>query len=387
MSGSPAVLLINSMGTGGAERAVAMVADGLRSRGRDVRILCLEKASANEALPTDVPVELLSGMKASSGAAMKLSALPVLAVRLASYVRRERAEVVISHLFRANFVNVLSRTLGRSRHKVIVVNHTRVSRLANDGIQGRINMMLCRRLYPRADLVASVSEGSRGESADLLGIPQGQTATLHDPIDTQAAAAASYSARPACAIVAVGRLIGLKRMCDIVDAFERIAPDYPDVELRIIGDGPERGALEQRALRGTSAARVRFFGRLADPLPSMAGCSVFVSASETEGFGMAIVEALAVGIPVIASDCAFGPREILAPGTDPLRRLDPGEETETGQFGILFPVGSVTGLEKELRRLLDDAGLRAELSRKGPPRAADFSIGSSLDAYEKLLND
>jgi glycosyltransferase involved in cell wall biosynthesis len=384
---APVVFLINSMGTGGAERAVAMVAAGLRRRGKDARILCLEKAAGDDAFPTEPQIAILSRMTASSSPIIKLILLPFLALRLAMYLHRERASVVCSHLFRANFVNVLSRTIGRSCHKAIVVNHTRVSRLANDGIQGWINMALCRWLYPRADLVASVSEGSRRESADLLGLRQEKTATLHDPIDTEAATAAARSARPERAVVAVGRLIGLKRFYDIIDAFERVASGYPDLEMRIIGDGPEMSRLVQRAHRGTSGTRVRFLGRLADPLPAIAGSTVFVSASETEGFGMAIVEALAAGIPVVASDCAFGPREILAPHTDPMMLLGPGDETETGQFGILFPVGSVTGLEKAMRHLLDDAGFRAELSRKGPSRAADFSLESSVDEYEKLLND
>ena len=105
-------------------------------------------------------------------------------------------------------------------------------------MQGRINMLLCRRLYPRADFVASVSEGSRKECVDLLGLQPEKTTTLHDPIDTEAAAAAARSAHPKRAIVAVGRLIGLKRFCDIIDAFERVSPDYPDLEMRIIGGGP-----------------------------------------------------------------------------------------------------------------------------------------------------
>ena len=68
---------------------------------------------------------------------------------------------------------------------------------------------------------------------------------------------------------------------------------------------------------------------------------------------MAMVEALALSIPVIASDCAHGPREILAPATDPTFLLEPGADLEVGQYGILFPEGSVESLVKALRRLLN----------------------------------
>jgi glycosyltransferase involved in cell wall biosynthesis len=100
---------------------------------------------------------------------------------------------------------------------------------------------------------------------------------------------------------------------------------------------------------------------------------------------MAIVEALAVGVPVIASDCAYGPREILSPASDPLRLLEPEANFEMAPYGILYPVGSIDALEKALRKVLGDSDLRAELSRKGTSRAADFSVERAADAYQRLL--
>ena len=81
----------------------------------------------------------------------------------------------------------------------------------------------------------------------------------------------------------------------------------------------------------------------------------------------------------------FGPREILAPGSDPTRLLEKGAGFEVASFGILYPVGSVTMLEKAIRHLLSDNGLRTELARKGPLRAADFAAERSVAAYERLL--
>jgi glycosyltransferase involved in cell wall biosynthesis len=382
---APAVLLINSMGTGGAERAVALAAAELRVRGRDIRVLCLERAPAGEALCPECKTECLSGMATSASSALKLCALPFLATRLAAYIARERIGVVMSHLFRANFVNILARTLARARHRTILVNHTRVSRLLSEGVQGRINWILCRRLYPRADFVASVSAGAAMECAQLLALPSGKAIVLYDPIDVSASAAAAAAARPTHCIVAAGRLVRLKRFCDIIDAFNRLAPDYPDLELRIIGDGPERQVLERQSGATGVSKRIRFLGRSADPLPEMAGCEAFVSSSETEGFGMSIVEALAAGIPVVASDCAFGPREILAPSTDPARLLEGQAGMEMGQYGILYPVGSVGTLTNALRLILGDPVLRADFARKGPLRAVDFSVERSTAAYERLI--
>ena len=386
MKSGSAVFLINSLGTGGAERAVVLLGASLRRAGHEIRILCLERP-ALDAIPAGLDVTYLSRLRSSLGPVLKLLLLPFLAFRLAAFLRRERIRVVISHLFRANFVNVLAKRLARSRHKAILVNHTRVSRLRDEGLQGWINWKLCRMLYPRADLVASVSAGAAAECAGMLGLQPERSIILNDPIDTAAWETAAKRAQPSQAIAAVGRLVGLKRFADLIDAFARLAEDFPRLELRLVGDGPERSDLENRAARTAVLNRIRFLGRMADPAAAVAGCLAFVSASETEGFGMAIVEALAAGVPVVASDCAYGPREILAPETDSMRLLDHNADLEIATFGILYPVGSVNSLEKALRRLIQDTALREKLSRLGLQRAAAFSVEHSTAAYERLFQE
>ena len=136
------------------------------------------------ALPSNIPISYLSNLHESSSAILKLMVLPFLAFRLSSSLSRFRASAVMSHLFRANFVNALARVLAGSRHRVVLVNHTRISPLRTEGIQGRINWALCRLLYPRADLVASVSKGATAECARLLGLPEEKAITLYDPIQT-----------------------------------------------------------------------------------------------------------------------------------------------------------------------------------------------------------
>lgn len=380
-----AVFLINSLGTGGAERAVAEIAVELRKLGREVRLLCLELPPANEALSVPVEVFYLSRMPSFANGIVKLLALPFLAMRLSGYIARHHVDVVMSHLFRANAVNILATVLLRSRHRTVAVNHTRLSRLQEEGFQGRISWSLCRWLYPKADIVANVSAGAAAESARLLALPADRCIVLHDPINTRAAARAARAALPAEAVVGIGRLVDLKRYQDLIDAFARVAPDFPGLELRLVGDGPCRKALERRTSESGVGERTRFLGTLTDPFSALAGCKAFVSTSGTEGFGMAIVEALASGVPVIASDCAYGPREILSPSSDSAHLLEPGSGMELAPYGILYPVGSVRALEDALRALLGDSVLSADLSRKGPLRAADFAIEKSAAAYERLL--
>jgi N-acetylgalactosamine-N,N'-diacetylbacillosaminyl-diphospho-undecaprenol 4-alpha-N-acetylgalactosaminyltransferase len=381
----PAVFLINSLGIGGAERAVAATTARLRQLGRDVRILCLEHLESGSPSSNVCRVEYLSSLKTSSGFVLKFLALPILAIRLSRFVARSGIPVVMSHLFRANYVNVLARLLSSSRHRVILVNHTRVSRLFKEGIPGRISWTLCKLLYPKADLIGSVSSGAARECAQMLGLPDRKSITLYDPIGISALVRAQKRPIGPGAIAAIGRMVPLKRFQDLIEAFSRIALDYPDIELHFAGDGPQRPELENVAVALGISSRIRFLGLLVEPMAALAGCDIFVSTSATEGFGMTIVEALAAGIPVIASDCAYGPREILAPGTDPMVLLEQGSDMELAQFGVLYPVGSVDVLAKALRQLLSDSNLRRDLATRGPARAADFSVESSTSAYEKLL--
>lgn len=233
--------------------------------------------------------------------------------------------------------------------------------------------------------MASVSRASAAECAAFVRIPEARSIVLYNPVDCAAAVAAAAQSRPRPAVVALGRLVALKRFGDLVEAFARLAPDYPELELDIVGEGPERSRLEAQAAASGAAGRIRFPGRVADPFPALAGARVFVSASEVEGFGIAIVEALAAGLPVVASDCAYGPREILAPRSDPTRLLERAQGYEAADYGLLYPVGSVESLEAALRRVLDDASLASALAAGGPSRAADFDIERAADAYEALL--
>lgn len=405
--GSSVVFLIPALGTGGAERAVTAVADALRNRGRDIRILCLEHSPPGEGLTCSVPVEYLSNQRTSASFITKFLLLPILALRLRGYLRRHDCSVVMSHLFRANYVNVLASLLFRSPHRTILVNHTRPLRLASEGFSGRVNLALFRWLYPRSDTVASVSSAAAAECAELAGYGSEKTAVLYNPVDTKRAArtlgrfganGGTTRARdpgekgdPVPFIVAVGRLVPLKRFDDLIAAFARIADAYPTVGLRIVGDGPARPSLERQVQSLGLGLRVDFRGRREDPFAEMVGARALVSASETEGFGMTLVEALALGVPVVSSDCPYGPREILAPETDPRTLLpSPGGGVsgillETAPFGILFPVGSVDSLAAALVRVLDDQELALRYARGGPTRAADFDIQRVADAYEGLL--
>lgn len=392
-------LLVNALGQGGAERVVLTICAELLRRGRRVELVCLEREVAYELPPglrlsflcEEDPDPACAGARARGGIS-KLFALPGQARKLAALSRERGYKVVQSHLFRANYVNVLSRGFG-ARHSVQVVNHTKPERLLSEGLSGRVNAALARLLYPRADKIVAISSRMASDLAAFLRQAEGRMTTINNPYEVEEARRLAalpsdcpHEARPGrVTIAAMGRLIPLKRFGDLIKAFAAVAATRPELDLAILGEGPERQSLVTLASELGVGDRVFLPGFSSNPYRLLGASKAFVLASETEGFPNALIEALALGIPTLSTDCVSGPREILAPGTDWHKSLVLGEGVEEADYGLLVPVGDLKALEKGLRRILEEPALASRLAALGPGRAGDFSARHIVDRYESLL--
>jgi exopolysaccharide biosynthesis WecB/TagA/CpsF family protein len=165
--------------------------------------------------------------------------------------------------------------------------------------------------------------------------------------------------------VFAGRLVPQKDPETLLRGFALLVRAGP-ARLVILGDGPLRGAMHHLAAELGVASRVHFAGYVADPYPWMRVARAVILTSRYEGFANVIVEALACGTPVIATDCPHGPSEILA----------------RGQFGVLVPVGDARALACAMARDLQSAY---------PPhvlrgRAAAFTIDACVEQHEAMFH-
>ena len=165
-------------------------------------------------------------------------------------------------------------------------------------------------------------------------------------------------------MIGAGRLRPQKDFATLIRAFARVRASRR-VRLLILGEGPLRGALERLAGEQGVAADVSFTGRVPDAPAWMARAAVFALSSAWEGFGRVLVEALAVGCPVVSTDCPSGPREILGGGA----------------FGPLVPVGDDAALAAAIARVLDHPPDRDFLMQ----RADAFSLERGVDRYLDVL--
>ena len=169
-------------------------------------------------------------------------------------------------------------------------------------------------------------------------------------------------------ILTAGRLVPEKDTGTLLRAFALLRGRI-DARLEILGSGPERDTLQDLAISLGIAADVRFLGFSPQPFEEIRRADVFVHTSLFEGFGNTLLEAMASGVPLVATDCDFGPREIVTPGVN----------------GILVPVGDPKHLAKALEALLLDPAKRASLVANALRHVQDFSAVTMARRYEAVF--
>jgi L-malate glycosyltransferase len=233
-------------------------------------------------------------------------------------------------------------------------------------------------LNRRYDAVVGPAEAVLRQVRQCEGDLRCATACVPNGVDTERfrplPAAARRAAREAlrldpetCVFACVARLVDVKRHCDLLRAYARIGRARPS-ELWLIGDGPLRGGLEQQAREAGIAATVRFLGERRDVDALLPLCDAFVLASRTEGLSNAVLEAMACGLPVVAT--AVGGQ---------------AELVEDGVTGLLVPARSPVRLAFALEELLHAPIRSHRMGRQARERVLErFSLAAMVQGFEHL---
>ncbi|HEX2526682.1 MAG TPA: glycosyltransferase [Geminicoccus sp.] len=356
-------IFLPSLEGGGAERAMLNLAKGIREAGHEVDLVV-----ASGLGPYRDEVE--GGVRfVDLGARRTLSALPA----LVRYLRLRRPRVLFSALDHANLVALLAGRLSGTGVEVVPgLRNTRSEEIsARADFKERIILALSRPMYAAARHLVAVSAGVAKDACGLLGLRPDQVVVIPNPVltpdlDRLASARISHpwfadGAPPV--ILACGRLTGQKDYVTLVRAFARLRREQ-DVRLLILGEGEDRSVIEALAADLGIAGSVSLPGFDPNPFRYMARCDLFVLSSRFEGSPNVLVQALACGAPVVATDCPSGPREILE------------DEAAT----CLVPVGDVAGLADAMAR-----ALRSGRAGCVATRLARFDYRTAAAAYLSLL--
>lgn len=190
-----------------------------------------------------------------------------------------------------------------------------------------------------------------------------QVDTIHNGIDVEKFQPAEIFPSTRRTVLHVGRLAAAKRQDLLITAFALVAHNHDDVDLVIVGDGPLRSDLERHARDLGVGDRVRFLGRLADIRGAMVSSTVFAFPSRNEGFGLAVAEAMACGVPVVAA------------------RLPALEEIiQDGDSGILVRPDDADALAAGIVRYLDDPAFAREIAERGRLRILEnFTLDRQIE--------
>ncbi|WP_295385680.1 glycosyltransferase [uncultured Thiodictyon sp.] len=354
----------STSGHSGVDRAAAHLIPALARRGYGVDLLKVRRHGPNlSAIPPRVRVIDL-------GSRHTYACLPA----IARYLRRERPAVLLSDKDRVNRTALLARTLARVPTRLVFSSGTTISiDLATRGpLERWIQRQSMGRLYPFADQVIVTSTGVADDMAAYTGLARRLIRVVPSPVVPESLFTAvlprpdhPWLGDPAVPLIlSAGELCYRKGFDTLLRALARVRAQRP-CRLMILGRGGERDALLTLAFELGVADAFALPGYVPEPYAYMAHADVFAFTSRWEGLGFVPIEALAVGTPVVSTDCPSGPREILA----------------DGRYGPLVHVDDDKALAQALIATLDHPLPPEQLREAARP----YGIEASTDAYLNAL--
>jgi glycosyltransferase involved in cell wall biosynthesis len=351
------VQIINSLETGGAEKLVLQLHARFMARGHESSLV---------ALSGPVPTGITGLWTAGMGSPYAPAALAAVA-DLPAGAGLDCADIIHVHLFPAQFLIPLA--LPAQTARLVTTEHSTANRRRRS-IPGRL---LDCWTYSRYSRVACVSPAAAqalgawipGVRERLRVVPNGIDLSLYG----RARARDEEGSIPV--VLSVGRLIPAKNYGVALEAVATLLHRGRELVYRIAGDGPLRADLELRVQELGIAGSVEFLGTVTEVAELLASADIFFMPSSREGFGLAAVEAMASGLPVVAAD---------VPGLGDLLGRD-------GTCGLLSPSESPDAFAGNIERLLGDPILRRTLGEEGRRTAGKYDIEETADRYLRLYTE
>jgi sugar transferase (PEP-CTERM/EpsH1 system associated) len=346
--------VVLSLRPGGLENGVVNVINGLDPGEFESSVCCLKDKGEFAARIRDPAVRVVEmGWKTGND--------PWLPVRLAALFRRLGADIVHTRNAEAFFYGMVGAKLARVPH-IIHSEHGRT--FPEKPLRAQVQ----RRLLSFVDHVFAVSGRLRDDLVREIGVNRERLGIIYNGVDLQRfSAEGPGSSAEEVLIGSVGRLAAVKNYPLLLRALAALS-DAPPWRLVLVGDGPERAPLESLAVELGIRERVEFLGHRDDVPPLLQSMAVFVLPSVSEGLSNTLLEAMAAGAAIVASDVG-GNKEIV------------GHDVS----GLLFDSDDLNGLTEALRRLITDASLRKRLSHAAALRVREqFSIEVMLQRYQEM---
>jgi glycosyltransferase involved in cell wall biosynthesis len=354
-----------SLGGGGAERTCVNIINNLdRSKFEPVLVLgTADDARYIDLLCDDVKVIVLGAPR-----------LRYVFMKLLRCIRKEQPDLLFTTMTHNNVMLLVVKMFLPEKIPIVVreANHwlgsNQIPTLAKWVVKFAYNHL--------ADSIIALSKGVKRDLVEKFGIRDSKITVIYNPVEVKTIQ--QLACEPlqlddhsqGKTVLAVGRLVESKDYVTLLRAFALVT-QHVRARLVVLGEGPLEQQLKQLCSKLGIEDRVWFLGFKHNPYKYMRNADLFVLTSQSEGFGHVIVEAMAVGTPVIATDCKSGPGEII----------------EDDKYGLLVPVGDHRALAERIISVLENEDLRNGLKLAGSKRALDFDAIRITKLYEELFLD
>ncbi|MBW4560235.1 MAG: glycosyltransferase [Mojavia pulchra JT2-VF2] len=357
-------IFLRSLSGGGAERSMVNLAQGFVDQGLRVDLV-LTRSDGPYLSDVSSKVRIVD---------LQAPKLPTSLPKLMNYLRQNQPITLLSALHYPCEIALWAKYLSRMSTRVVVSEHNTLSQEAKrlPQLTARLTPLTSRLFYPWANSIVAVSQGVAKDLSQVTGLPPEKIQVIYNPIITpeilkQAKEPVEhpwFRSGELPVVLGVGRLMEQKDFLTLINAFNLVQQVIP-ARLVILGSGTERSRLDARVRELGLKNHVAMLGFQKNPYAYMAQADVFVLSSAWEGFGNVLVEAMALGTPVISTDCKSGPAEIL----------------NHGKYGSLVPVGNSEAMAEAILNVLSGKFPSVDLTW-----LEQFTLKASVSKYIQVLN-
>lgn len=351
------LLVISSMGGGGAERVMSRLASAWAASGVQVTLSTFE-SQARDFFEVPEPVARRSWTDEESSRPSRLPGAIRRERWLRHLIRQSQPDAVISFTDRTNVLVLLA---ARGLRVPVIVSERTDPTMCSPGRLWSLGRKLT---YPHASAI--VVQTGRVLDWARSQFPGTRSLVIPNPAPPLSPVECPPTSQT---IVAVGRLGPEKGFDLLIEAFSRVAARWPDWKLRILGEGSARAALESQVQDLGLSQRVSLPGQCHEAIRQIAAAEIFALSSRLEGFPNVLVEAMSTGRAVVAFDCHSGPADLI--------------ESEVN--GLLVPAGDLSALAAALDRLMGNLELRSRLGATAQLVRERLSLPSILGQWNELL--
>lgn len=347
------MFVMNQMTSGGAERVVSILANKMSQQMDKISLVITFESEIHYSLNSEIDVIKFNINTNSSQISRNLLEIK----KLINTFKENKPDIIISFIRNVNCI-IAARIVGIP----VIISERNNPKYDPKSKFWRITRKI---VYPYADGVVFQTEGARSYFNNSI---KRKSCIIQNPI-IDSIPIREHKENYNKEIVTIGRLCNQKDQITLIKAFNKFVKEHNDYKLIIYGEGDLRNKLEEEIKLLGIEEYVDMPGNYKDIHDKIKNAQVFVLSSIYEGYPNALIEAMAIGLPVISTSCEYGPSEIISNYNN----------------GILVPVGDYNELEKEISKLVSDGNIMKKLSENAVKIREDLNVDIIVDKWMEYI--